>query len=60
LRICFNLFSATQELLYMMDIDLSTIFSKKNKNRKKLIFTGFRIRKKAERMTLKWEEPAGT
>ena len=26
----------------MMDMDLSTIFSKKNKNRKKLIFAGFR------------------
>lgn len=44
----------------MMDIDLSTIFSKKNKNQKKVIFTGFRNGEKAERMALKWEEPAGT
>jgi len=44
----------------MMDIDLSTIFSKKNKNRKKLIFAIFFNGKKAGRMPLKWEEPAGT
>ncbi|WP_349671308.1 hypothetical protein [Lacrimispora sp.] len=44
----------------MMDIDLSTLFSKKNKNRKKLIIGGFRKGRKADRIALKWEEPAGT
>jgi len=44
----------------MMDIDLSTIFSKKKKNEKKLIFADFVKGRKAKKIALKWEEPAGT